>query len=281
MRGALVIGALAVLAAFAPAASAARAPDFLARSLDSRGCAHEPGAAPSANLTAWVMLALAAAHRDTSRPHACLAAHARDLRRPTDIEIAALAVVAAGGDPRATGGRDLVAAIRAQLRGGRIGPTIASNQFGILALRAAGAPVPASARRALLGDQRRDGAWPVARGGDGDSNLTASGIQAAIAAGVPVSARAVRRARAALGRFRSEGGYELMAGAGADAQSTGWALQALAAVGASGAEGRAWLRGVQRADGSFAYQPGLAITPVWVTAQAVLGYAGRPFPLAP
>jgi hypothetical protein len=42
-----------------------------------------------------------------------------------------------------------------------------------------------------------------------------------------------------------------------------------------------YLGGLQQGDGSFAYQRGQRITPVWVTAQATMGLAGQSFPLRP
>ncbi len=284
MRRLLLLLGLALLATAAPAEAASldRAGRYLESSLDARGCAREPGGTASANLSAWVALGLAAAGRDARRPAACIADHARHLERLTDVEICILGLVAADADPRAAGGRDLVRIVSSALRDGRIGTTVASNQFGILALRAAGAPVPAAARRTLLADQNADGGWPVGVGGDSDSNLTASGIDAAIAAGIAPTDRAVTRAVAALTRFRAAGGgYALTLGSPADAQSTGWALSGLAAVRRNDAAAERWLGALQRADGSFGYQRGVRVTPVWVTAQATMGLASRAFPMHP
>ena len=38
---------------------------------------------------------------------------------------------------------------------------------------------------------------------------------------------------------------------------------------------------LQYRDGSYAYQRGQRITPVWVTAQAAMGLAARSFPMRP
>lgn len=282
-----VLLALALLL-LAPATGGARSPElvrvgtYLTNSLDARGCAAEPGGAPSANLTAWAALGLVAAGRSASAAAGCIASRSGELRSATDVQIAILALVAAGRDPRRAGGRNLTTLLTRQLRGGRIGPTVASNQFGILALRALGRRVPAAARATLLRDQNPDGSWPVAPGGDGDSNLTASGIAAAIAAGVPRSDARIRRALRALRRFRTAGGgYALTRGARSDAQSTAWVIQGLAAAGRRDAAAEAHLRRLARSDGSIAYQRGVPITPVWVSAQAAIGLARRPFPLVP
>ena len=142
--------------------------------------------------------------------------------------------------------------------------------------------MPAAVRATLLRDQRPDGSWPVAPGGDGDSNLTASGIAAAIAAGVPVSDARVQRGVRALGRYRAaSGGYALTRGARPDAQSTAWVVQGLAAAKRRDPAAEAFLRALQARDGAVRYQRGVRITPVWVTAQAAVGMSRRSFPLAP
>lgn len=281
MIRALVI-ALALLALASPArASVSSAGAYLAGSLDRNGCAREPGGTPTVNLSAWVAFGLVAAGRSASGPAACIEKHASSLKALTDVEVATLALVAAGRNPRSAGGRDFVQTIQSSLRGGRIGTLVATNQFGILALKGAGAPIPASAKRTLLADQNADGSWPVAVGGVGDSNLTATGIQAAIAAGIARNDPVVIRALAALKRFKNRSGYALSAGTQPDAQSTGWVLSGLASAGRSDRAAQSYLAGLQTASGSFAYQRGVAITPVWVTAQATMGLAGRSFPLRP
>ncbi len=273
--------ALLALAAPAQATSLSAAGSYLDGSLDRNGCAHESGGPASVNLSAWTAFGLVATGRSASGPARCIERHAASLKAITDIEVATLALVAAGRNPRSAGGRDFVQAITAALRGGRIGTLVATNQFGILALKAAGATIPASAKRTLLADQNRDGSWSVAIGGDGDSNLTATGIQAAIAAGVSRSDPVIRRALGYLQRFRSQGGYALGLGSPPDAQSTGWALSGLASVQRTDPAAAAYLGRLQNANGSFAYQRGLQVTPVWVTAQAAMGLAGRSFPLRP
>ncbi len=263
----------------AAASGADRAAAYLEARLDRNGCAAEPGGSPSVSLTAWTALGIAAAGRSARRPAACIAARIREARTAADLELAILALRAAGLGVRDVGGRDLAAELERSIRAGRIGPTIGTTHFGILALRAAGRPVPRSVRARLLRDQNADGTWPVLPGGDGDSNLTASGLQAAVAAGVPRSDRRLRRAAAALRAFRADGGYALVEGGRPDAQSTAWVLQGLAAIGRRDRQAERFLAGLQQRDGSIAYQPGTRITPVWVTAQGAAGLARRPFPL--
>ena len=283
MMRSLLLGLLALLVVGVPAqaASLSSTGSFLASSLDANGCARESGAVASVNLTSWAALGLVASGRSASSAASCIERHSKALTTTTDVELAVLALAAAGRNPSNAGGRNLVQAIQGSLKNGRIGTLVASNQFGILALKGGGATIPAAAKRTLLADQNRDGTWPVSRGGDGDSNLTASGIMAAVAAGIAPNSTVIVRAVASLKRFRSQGGYALTVGSPPDAQSTAWILQGLAAAGKSDPAAEAYLASLQRSNGAVAYQRGLSITPVWVTAQAALGLARRPFPLRP
>lgn len=283
MMRSLLLGLLALLVVGVPAqaASLSSTGSFLASSLDANGCARESGAAASVNLTSWAALGLVASGRSASSAASCIERHSKALTSTTDIELAVLALAAAGRNPGNANGRNLVQAIQGSLKNGRIGSLVASNQFGILALKAAGATIPAAAKRTLLGDQNRDGSWPVAPGSDGDSNLTASGIMAAVAAGIAPNSTVIVRAVTSLKRFRSQGGYALTVGSPPDAQSTAWVLQGLAAAGKRDRAAEAYLASLQRSNGAVAYQRGLVITPVWVTAQAALGLARKPLPLHP
>lgn len=280
MRRWLLTSALLVLAITAAPAGAADGGTYLARSLDANGCAREPGGAPSAALTGWVVLGLVAADRPARAGVGCIERNARSLRRITDVELAVLALRAAGRPVDDVAGRNLIGEISRARRGGRIGPTVASTQFGALALRASGRRVPTAVRRQIVRDQNSDGSWSAVAGDGGDSNLTASGLQALRAAGLSRRHPAIRRGVRALARFRtSDGGYSLTRGGRADAQSTAWALQGLAAVGRRDARAERYLASLRRPDGSYAYRRGLTLTPVWVTAQAVAGVARRPLPL--
>ena len=283
MMRSLLLGLLALLAlgVSAQAASLSSTGSFLASSLDANGCARESGAAASVNLTSWATLGLVASGRSAGSAASCIERHSKALTSTTDIELAVLALAAAGRNPGNANGRNLVEAVRGSLKNGRLGTLVASNQFGILALKATGAAIPVAARSTLLADQNRDGSWPVVPGSDGDSNLTASGIMAAVAAGMAPNSTVITRAVASLKRFRSQGGYALNAGSPPDAQSTAWVLQGLAAAGKRDRAAEAYLASLQRSNGAVAYQRGLSITPVWVTAQAALGLARRPFPLRP
>lgn len=282
-RLALIACLFASLIFVAPASSATplqRTGTYLETSLDASGCAREAGQRSGVNLTAWVALGLRASGRSAATAANCLTSRIGEVRLITDIELVILALVATGRNPTKVNGRNLVADLRRQIRGGRIGRTPASTQFGIFALRAVNLRIPVKVRAQLMRDQNSDGLWPVYPGGDGDSNLTASGIAAAVAAGIKPSDARLRRASLALRKFRRQGGFASSPGAPADAQSTAWVLQGLAAISRRDARAEAFLIGLQQSNGSIAYQRGIRISPVWVTAQAALGLARRPFPLA-
>ena len=240
------------------------------------GAFSEPGGAPGPLLTAWAALGLRAAGADSGRALGYLVAHEDGLTEVTDIELVALAESALGRRPAR-----LLARIRAARRpSGRIGPTVNSTIWGILALRQAGEPAPRAAMRFLLRRQSRSGGWAWYPGGRPDSNDTAAAIEALRSAGV--TGAPIRRGLAHLRRLQNrDGGFELTPGRGSDAQSTAWAVQAfLAARRAPPPRGAlAYLRALRRPDGSFRYSKRYTTTPVWVTAQVLPALAGRPFPL--
>jgi hypothetical protein len=238
----------------------------------------EPGRASDVGVTAWATLGLRAAGRSARRPGAAADfLVGRDDASLTDLELRVLALDALG---RGTGIlAERIAGHRSP--GGRIGPTVNSTIWGVLALRAAGKPAGGKTVRYLLRQQRPSGGWAWAEGGSADSNDTAAAVQALRAAGIRPGARSIRRAVRFLRRHQNgNGGFELTRGRGSDAQSTAWAIQAI--VAAKQRPGRAafrYLRRLQRANGSFRYSRRHAVTPVWVTSQVLPALARRPFPL--
>jgi prenyltransferase beta subunit len=242
----------------------------------------EPGRSPNPGLTAWAILGLRAAGHCLGRSGEYL--KGKPYPQATDLELRILALDAL---------RDGCPAFDVNLRGqvrqlqdlrrtsGQIGPTVNSTIWGVLALRAVERPAGAKTKRWLLGRQRPSGGWPWSAGGQADSNDTAAAIQALVAAGVDESSRPVNRAvRFLRGVQNSDGGFELTQGRGSDTQSTAWAIQALIAADRTpGRAAFAYLRRMQRSNGSFRYNRQYVTTPVWVTAQALAALARKPFPL--
>jgi hypothetical protein len=282
----LTRSSLAVLAAIAAAlvvagsagAGIADGARYLRAQQNADGGFGEPGGSSSVGLTAWSALGLRAAGRWPRRPNAAADfLVGRDDDSVTDLELRILALDALG---RGTG---LLARRLAghRQRSGRIGPTVNSTIWGILALRAAGRPAGRTSVRYLRRQQRPSGGWAWAEGGAADSNDTAAAVQALRATGVSRGSRAIRRGLRYLRRLQNrDGGFELAAGRGSDAQSTAWAIQAF--VAARRRPGRAafrYLRRLQRPNGSYRYSRRYAVTPAWVTAQVLPALARRPYPL--
>jgi hypothetical protein len=264
------------LVAMAAAAIVAATPaGYLQGRQAANGSFSEPGGTPGPLLTAWAALGLKAAGADTGHALDYLAGHEGGLTQATDLELVAVAESALGRRPDR-----LLARIRALQRpNGRIGPTVNSTVWGILALRQAGERAPRAAVRFVLRRQARSGGWGWYASGQPDSNDTAAAVQALRAAGV--SGKPVRRALTYLLRLRNkDGGFDLTPGRGSDTQSTAWAIQAFAAARKPVPRGAlAYLRSMRRPDGSFRYSRRYATTPVWVTSQVLPALAGRPFPL--
>jgi len=239
------------------------------------GAFAEPGGAPGPLLTAWAALGLRAAGAGTGNALDYLSAHEAGLTEVTDVELVALAESALGGKPAR-----LLARIRAAQRpDGRIGPSVNSTIWGILALRQARQRAPRPAIRFVLRRQARSGGWAWYVNGQPDSNDTAAAIQALRSTGV--TGAPVRRGLAYLRRLQNrDGGFELTRGRGSDSQSTAWAIQAFLSARRPVPRGSlAYLRRMRRGDGSFRYSRRYVTTPVWVTAQVLPALAGRPFPL--
>jgi hypothetical protein len=272
----LLIAAVAfVVAVGSPTQDAVR---YLDGRQATNGGFAEPGGTATPGLTAWAAIGLRAAGRpaaELDRARSFLAAREGELPAATDVELA-LVARAALGDP-APGLVERVRALRRPT--GAIGPTLNSTIWGILALRAAGEPAPADATRWLLARQHASGGWGWAVGVAPDSNDTAAAVQALRAAGI--RGRPIARGLAFLRRHqRPDGGIELSRGRGSDVQSTAWAIQAFVAAGeGSPPAAMRYLLRMQRPDGSFRYSARYAVTPVWVTAQALAALARKPLPL--
>jgi Squalene-hopene cyclase C-terminal domain len=228
----------------------------------------EDGGFGDAHVTAWATLGLVAAGTETGGAAQYLAR--QQPASVTDVALVAMARAAAGDRPV-----DLLPRLRAHRAGKLVNATI----WTILALRQAGEPAPPSLVRALLAVQHRSGGWSWLRGGAPDSNDTAAAIQALRAAGI--RGKPIQRAVAFLRRHQNrDGGFELTLDRGSDAPSTAWAIQGLLAAGVEpGPAAFAYLRRLQRPDGSVRYSVRYDSSRLWTTAQVAPALARRPFPL--
>lgn len=267
----VALAATAVVAA-SPAASSV---GFLqARQLDNGGFA-EAGRPAYPQLTAWAVLGLRAAGVTPNGAAArYLVQHESELTSATDLALVVLAEDSLGQKADRP-----LARLRALERpNGSVGGLVNGTAWSVLAFRATQTSVHRTTIRWLLSRQSRAGGWGWTAGAP-DSNDTAAVVEA-LRAG-RIGGRPIRRALRFLLTFRNgDGGFELTHGRGSDAQSTAWAVQAFLAAGRPPPRGAlAYLRRLQRADGSFRYSLRYTTTPVWVTAQVLPALAGRSFPL--
>ncbi|HYN90420.1 MAG TPA: prenyltransferase/squalene oxidase repeat-containing protein, partial [Thermoleophilaceae bacterium] len=284
---------LAVPAAAAGATPAARAERYLVRAQnEDGGFGAAPGQRSSPLYSGWAGLALGSAGRnprDVKRPGGRSLAGfvlrgSGSLRDIGEIERTALLAKVAGLDLRRFGGRDLLAEIESRRRGdGSISGFVSYTAFGVMALRAGGASAGSATVSWLVGSQNADGGFGVARSSASDSDMTGAAVQALATVGRRRGAATQRAVEWLRANQNDDGGFGQFRGRDSNSQSTSYAIQGLLAAGAANgtvSRSRAYLLRLQRADGSVAYSPTGAQTPVWVTAQALMALEGRPLPLA-
>jgi hypothetical protein len=264
-------------AAVVAASPAAGGVSFLqSHQLENGGFA-ERGRTGYPQLTAWAVLGLRAAG---AKPNGATARYLverePDLTSATDLALVALAERSLGQSAE----HPLARLRGLERRSGSFGGLINATAWTVIAFEAAGVPVHRTTVRWLLSRQGRAGGWGWS-GGGADSNDTAAVVEALRAAGV--RGRPIRRAVRFLLTFRNrDGGFELTHGRGSDSQSTAWVIQAFLAAGKPPPRGAvAYLRRLQRPDGSFRYSRRYASTPVWVTSQVLPALARKAFPLEP
>lgn len=193
-----------------------------------------------------------------------------------------LAAVAAGGDPRTLDGVDYVDRIQRRLAGGRYGATAYDQAYAMLALHAAGAPVPPQAVTAVRA-ARGSGGWGFAlrRGATDDVSATGLTIEAMRAAGVARTDRGLTAAmKWMVGQVNTRGGYAIDGrGRATEANSTALAIRALRAMGVTPPTiSRAALRSLQEADGGFRFTARTRESRLLASVDAVLALSGRRLP---
>lgn len=202
-----------------------------------------------------------------------------------------LAIAALGGDPADIGGVNalILTTAGADLAAGTYGSGVFDHALVILALAAAGEPVPQEAIDRLLALQISDGSWAYdasTEPGLGDTNTTALVIQSLVASGID-SGDAVARALDYLRSTQLEdGGFTYQPGpeAAADANSTGIVIQAIVAAGQDPAAPQwngvlARLLAFQNESGAFRYQDAAPDDNLFATVQALPALALQPFPI--
>ena len=208
----------------------------------------------------------------------------------------ALALLVAGRDPAAFGGRDLIAELEAAYddASGNYGGSVFDQALVILALFNAGQPVPDGAAQHLIDSQATDGAWALfgeSEAAAGDTNTTALAIQALVASGrrdgIDDALAYLRRVQNDDGGFPYQNPSEY--GTDTDANSTAVVLQALQAAGETlgdwapagtgplGALAALYDPSV----GAFSWQAAMPGPNVLATAQAIPAMASQTFVYLP
>jgi energy-coupling factor transport system substrate-specific component len=279
------------------AKSAADARKWLERHQNSDGgFGPTPGSSSNPAMTGWAILGLEATHRnpvDLARGgHSAvdyLRAHASGIRSAGDLERTILALTGAGVRPNGFGGIDLPAKLRQQRSGdGSFSGQVNLTAFGVLALRAAGAPASELNRSAkwLRGAQNNDGGWGFRSDAPSDADSTGAALQGLAAAGShgSTTSEGVGFLRDAQ---RGDGGFALSGQSSSNSQSTAWAVQGAIAAGTDPGSLRSgghspfdFLSARQAGDGHYRYSAASDQTPVWVTGQALLAVERQAFPLS-
>ena len=164
-------------------------------------------------------------------------------------------VVAAGGQPDAFAGRNLVQAVRATYQGGQFGQSNWDQAWAMLGLAAAGETVPPQAVQTLLNAAAPEGGWafaPELR--EADVDTTGLVLQALAAAGAPLDHPSIQNAKLFLARQQNDdGGFSARravqtasrvasAASPSNAPSTALAVMGLRAMGENPL-GPAWQKG--------------------------------------
>jgi energy-coupling factor transport system substrate-specific component len=298
LRGGGVAVLLLALTTIALTPSAARASDvaraaswLAAQQRPNGGFAVDSEREPGAEMTAWAMLALAAAGRNPldvtasgRSPVDFLRSHLDEVRDAGDVARTILALGAAGVDPRHFAGEDLVERLLSQRRqSGSYQGWPATSAYAVLALRAAGADGSTAGTVAWLRQvQGQDGGWGNEPGGASTAEITGAVLQV-LAPGSEASDRALGYLRQAK---RPNGGFAPGNNLAANAQSTAWTVEGLLAAGKDpdgfgpGSSSLAYLRDLQADDGHFLKAPGQDVDPVWVTSNAIVPLSGHFLPVA-
>lgn len=169
---------------------------------------------------------------------------AGEAREVTDLVHLIPALVAVGEDPRAFAGRNLVAELLAQQHPltYQMGVSLLDHALAVLALQAAGEPVPPEAIILLLSRQTASGGWSATSDAPPDVHTTVQALRALARAG---ETRAVETGLAYLHSVQNQdGGFPWRPGGGTlegetETHATAFVLLLLAEVGAPLSDWRA------------------------------------------
>jgi hypothetical protein len=187
----------------------------------------------------------------------------------------------AGGSPAEAARRLLGAKLGSQRPDGSLNGDVNATALAVLALRDSNPRAASRATAWLAAAQSQSGGFGYRQGIAADLDSTGLASWALALEGrreaAALAARFIRSAHS------PDGGFPALPGGDSNAQSTGLALIGLRVAGlgpcvpTTGAASCSldYLAGLSRTNGSIAYQRGSSPTPVWTTAQALLGLTAR------
>ncbi|MDK2974388.1 MAG: hypothetical protein PWP08_759 [Methanofollis sp.] len=203
-----------------------------------------------------------------------------------------LAIRALDGDPRSWNGTDYLGALQSRMKpDGHFGDHIYTHYWSMLALVASGE----DARKPtewLKQQQNPDGGfpWTLYEGTfiDSDADDTAASVMALLAAGEDPDSTVITKAKDYLrSQQLGDGGYSYGSG-GSNSASDTWVAQAVVAL---GEDPSTWkgkngslvqdLLSYQKSDGSFMWTHLMTDNPCRMTAGAIPGLLGMPYPNLP
>jgi energy-coupling factor transport system substrate-specific component len=246
---------------------------------------------PGAEMTAWTMLALAAADRNPldvinggKTPVDFLRRHMGEVNDAGDVARTILALEASGVDPRSFAGENLVARLLGERRqSGSYQGWPGTSAYAVLALRGAGANDAAAPTVEWLRKvQGKDGGWGNEPKEPSTAEVTGAVLQV-LSPGSDASDSALAYMRKSK---RDNGGFAPANNLSANAQATAWASQGLLAAGkdpagfGTGKSSFAYMRELQVSAGYFLQAPNQEASPVWVTADVLVPLSGHFLPIA-
>jgi prenyltransferase beta subunit len=199
-----------------------------------------------------------------------------------------LALAAAGLDPRDFEGVNTLSIVQAAADQGLIGSGPFEHALGMLALSAAGEPIPDGVIAVVRDTQGDSGGWAFDGATDAaaaDTNTSALMVQALIAAGLDNDEAVTRGIDYLLSTAAPEGGFPYQPGGPIDANSTSLSTQALIAAGrADDAVVDSALQALvelQNESGSFSWIDDPRDENMFATLQAIPALAGQALPVLP
>ena len=195
----------------------------------------------------------------------------------------ALAAVAAGVNPRNVGGVNYIGRIRGAYRNGFYGTSTYDQAYAILALRAAGEPVPIMAIRRVTG-ARGTGGWgyKLSTGVRDDASATGVMIQALRAFGLTTRHSGLANATTwMVSRKNSGGGYAIDGGnRPTEANTTAIVIAAMRSMRRTPPRTTInRLRRLQEGDGGFRFTLAARGSRVIASADAVVALSGKTLPV--